>query len=262
MVHPLPKGHPILGHLTDFRENRLPFLLSLPGYGDITAIRLGREIVYTLHHPDLIHEVLVQTADKFQKLRLTRNLFQRALNSDALLRKTQAWKLRRETIQAALHTKKVEAHAQSIIRMTKAAAHKWPQEIDVYQQMRELTLNIVAKTLFGSDVSASIEKVMAATNILQERGSKRFNAFVSIPLWIPTPNNVAVKQAVQTLDRVIETMMDDVLKFNQDNLIKMLLDIQDKNQQISRKDLREELVSLLMSGHETTVNLHNRMKRA
>jgi cytochrome P450 len=245
---PGPKGSPLTGNLREFRGERLKLLTRLPQYGDITFMRLGTEQVYSLHHPDLIRTVLVEQSDKFQKLRLTRNLFRRALNNDAQLRQTDAWKQRREAVQSALHVKKVEAYAETVVTLTKTILHDWQpgQPLDIYQQMRKLTLQVVTRTLFGSNVTDRVRDVIHATAILQERGSRRFNSLISLPLWLPTANNISVKRAVETLDETIQHMIDS--HDGQDDLLAMLL----ANDQITTKDLREELVSLLMSGHETT----------
>jgi cytochrome P450 len=243
-------ANPILGNLLDFRQNRLPFLLSLPQYGDITPIRLGRESVYVIHHPDFVQQVLGDQVDKFQKLRLTRNMFQRVIKSDVSLRQTEAWKQRRAAVQGALHAQKIEQYAAAMVDLTRGQMALWHTPFDVYQEMRQLTLLIAAQTLFGTDISPLVQAVMQATRVLQEHGSRRFNTLFSLPLWMPLKSTARVREAIATLDRVAQGMIDECLESDapRSDLVTMLLDIQP----LALQNVREELVSLLMSGHETT----------
>ncbi|MBC7814401.1 MAG: cytochrome P450 [Burkholderiales bacterium] len=253
MTPPGPRTRSPLGSLNEFRHNRLAFLRSLPQYGDITFMRLGREPVYTLHHPDLIQQALVTQAHQFQKLRLTRNLFGRVVKSDVALRQTPAWKQRREAVQSTLHAQKIEQYAATMADLTRQQMSGWFAPIDVFHEMRHLTLLIVARTLFGSDLSSEVQSIMSATGIMQEQGSKRFNTPFALPLWIPTPHNVRVKGAVSTLDRVVQGMIDDYMAENdspRSDITALLLQMAPET--LTLPNIREEMISLLMSGHETT----------
>lgn len=267
---PGPKGYMLIGSLPAFQRQRLAFLLSLPRYGNITYMRLGRESVYTLHHPDLIREVLVEQPRKFQKLRLTRRLFNRALRSkpDAQLSQTDAWKKRREVVQGALHSVHIHEYAQTMVEETWLMLTNTPwqsgRSINIYQQMRTLTLRIATRVLFGSTLSPSqVLEIVQATAVLQLQASQRFNTLFSIPLWTPTPNNLCIRRAIKTLDQVIEGMIAqcraDSHADDQGNsgtahrprgdLLATLVMSAD---QLQLDAIREELISLLMSAHETT----------
>jgi len=253
-----PKGHFLLGNSWAFQHQRLSFLLSLPQYGDLTYMRLGREAVYVLHHPDLIRQVLVEQPDHFQKLRLTRSLFNRALRgaSDVQLRKTEAWQHRREIVQAAFHAVQVDTYARGMIEQTQAflASPAWQpgQSINIYQQMRVLTLRIASRVLFGASFSPTqLEAIMDATNALQQRASKRFNAFFSLPLWMPTRSNTRIRAAINTLDGIVEALSKECAESSNPRG-DLLATLVYSSSHLQIEAIREELISLLMSSHETT----------
>src|SRR5579859_1238007 len=158
---PGPKGYVFVGNLRAFRQRRLSFLLDLPRYGDLTFMRLGHEPVYALHHPDLIRAILIEQPGKFQKLRLTRRLFNRTLRGtpDARLSQTEAWKQRRELVQEALHTKRIPEYVQAMVEEARAmlSSVSWQSgcSIDIYQQMRALTLRVASRVLFGSALTTA-----------------------------------------------------------------------------------------------------------
>jgi cytochrome P450 len=255
---PGPKSQFLLGSLRPFQQDRLAFLASLPPHGDLTYMRLGRAPVYAIHHPDLIRQVLVEQAGKFQKLRLTRRLFNRALRgtADSQLAKTEAWKKRRELVQAAFHAVQVESYAQTITDETQAmlTTPVWNanSSINIYTQLRSLTLHIVMRILFGTRLASNqAEAVMEATSTLQLRASKRFNTLFTTPMWIPTPDNRRIGRAVKTLDRLVEALIAecDTAAAPRSDLLATLVASSDT---LQLDAIREELISLLMSGHETT----------
>jgi cytochrome P450 len=261
---PGPRGIPVWGNLWAFRHRRLNWLASLPSFGDVSFARFGRKPIYTVHHPDLIKQVLVDDADNYHKLRLTRNMFQQALSRDDVLRKTEAWIKRREVVQTAFHARHVESYAEAIIAEVQAQLASWQpgRVLDVYQAMRELTLNVVVKTVFATpefDRDLAF-KILTATRILQTHGSKRFDVLWEIPLWFPTPNNRPVKKAIATLHSFINKLIDEVKtgldrqssSQRDDVLALLVLEAMRPDGVISISQIREELMSLLISGHETT----------
>jgi cytochrome P450 len=257
---PGPKGHLVWGNLTAFQWQRLPFLLSLPKYGDVTYLRLGRDAVYVLHRPDLIRQVLIEQPERFQKLRLTRRLFNHALRpiSDAQLSRMQAWRQRRELVQTAFQASHVGDFAQPIVEETLALLQSpvWRTgcSLNIYAQLRTLTARIATRLLFGTALAPTqLDEMMQATNALQVRASKRFNALFTIPLWLPTRSNLQIRQAIARLDRLVTGMIAECLQ-NEDRMLRrdLLAHLVFSSDRHQLGAVREELISLLMSSHETT----------
>ena len=116
-----------------------------------------------------------------------------------------------------------------------------------------VTLEIVCKTLFGGDAKPHV----AAVGEAMEAVMQRFNELVSSPLPIPPswslwPRNFKVTKAVKTLDAVFAEIINDRRKHpDGDDLLSKLLQADDENA-LSDKELRDELLTLLAAGHETT----------
>ena len=143
-------------HFLKFRRDPLTFFTSLARtYGDVARFTFGSQPVYLVSHPDLIEDVLVTSAKKFQKgVALQRA--KRLLGEGLLTSEGQAHLRQRRTIQPMFHRQQVQRFADAMVKH----ALRWREAvtpgatIDVTDEMAALTLAIVGETLFSSNVQA------------------------------------------------------------------------------------------------------------
>jgi cytochrome P450 len=129
--------------------------------------------------------------------------------------------------------------------------------IDVMSEMNAVTMEIVARTLFGADVSADIAEVAGAMAVLQEEtGRVRPTAFFDLPEWVVRPRGREFRRAVATLDRIVNRIVAErrASGESRDDLLSMLLEARDEEtgEGMTDRQLRDELVTLFLAGHETT----------
>jgi cytochrome P450 len=123
--------------------------------------------------------------------------------------------------------------------------------------MNAVTMEIVATTLFGADVSGDIAEVGEAMAVLQEEtGRVGPTAFFDLPEWIVKPRGRKFGKAVATLDRIVNRIIAERRGSGEtrDDLLSMLLEARDEDsgEGMTDKQLRDELVTLFLAGHETT----------
>jgi cytochrome P450 len=131
--------------------------------------------------------------------------------------------------------------------------------LDIDDEMMKLTLNIVAKTLFNSDMSNhAAEEIGGAVAFAQNFVNDQFHSALPLPMWLPLPQNLRMKQARHVLDRVIQTMIEEHKASGEDSgdLLSMLIRATDEDSggHMSDDQLRDEAISILAAGHETTSN--------
>src|SRR5688572_17883291 len=144
------------GHFFAFRRDPLAFFTrTARTYGDVARFSFGPQPVYLVSHPDLIEDVLVTSAKKFQKgVALQRA--KRLLGEGLLTSEGQAHLRQRRTIQPLFHRQQVQRFAEAMVRH----ALRWRESvqpnatIDMTHEMAALTLAIVGETLFSSDVQS------------------------------------------------------------------------------------------------------------
>ncbi len=128
--------------------------------------------------------------------------------------------------------------------------------LEISAEMSRLTLGIVSRTLFSTDVSGEAEGVGKALEFALQDGFSRVGRFVTLPFDLPTPANRRHLAAIRTLDRIVYGLIDGRLRSGEkkDDLLGMLLEARDEEtgEGIGRKQLRDEVITILSAGYETT----------
>src|SRR5918999_6237299 len=212
---------------------------------------------YLLSHPDLIEYVLVENNRNFTKTKiLKRN--GRLLGEGLLTSQGEFWRRQRRLAQPAFHRKRITAYGEVMANFAERSLEGWRdgQTIDVHEEMTRLTLEIVAKCIFDADVGAEARDVgRAMTVALEDFSSQR--RLIRIPKSIPTPHNLRFERAARRLDEVVGTIIENRRKSEEDwgDLLSMLMLAEDESgERMTDKQLRDEVMTLFLAGHETTAN--------
>jgi cytochrome P450 len=129
------------------------------------------------------------------------------------------------------------------------------QTVDLHDEMTTLTLRIVARTLFDADVTARIEEVARIGTSIQDYFYLRFASLrFLIPTWLPTPGNRRLGHATRRLDDVVYGIIRERQPGeDRGDLLSMLLLARDEQGAgMSERQVRDEVMTLLLAGHETT----------
>jgi cytochrome P450 len=127
--------------------------------------------------------------------------------------------------------------------------------VDLHDELTALTLRIVARTLFDADVTARIEEVARLGNEIQDFYYLRFASLrFLVPTWLPTPGNRRLAQLTRRLDDVVYGIIRERQPGeDRGDLLSMLLLARDEQGAgMSERQVRDEVMTLLLAGHETT----------
>lgn len=216
-------------------------------YGDVYfTVSRGAQL-YVMRHPDHLHEVLVTKAAAFAK---REEDLEPVLGRGLLTSNGELWRRQRRLIQPSFQRNKIEAYAEPMIRAAERTAERWGSgaSFDLSREMMSLTLDIVCKTLFDHDVSDETDAVAAAMMVLQDAAAD----LGVVPRWVPTPKNMRAKRALAKLDEIVFEMIDRVPDEAREDLLARLTRATDAEGRMSRQQLRDELVTMFLAGHETT----------
>lgn len=254
---PGPKGTLIKGVLDDYRRDALGFFTSCArNYGDFVPLRFGPQKVFLVSHPDMIDEALVQKYRSFVKGPALRNN-RRVFGNGLLTSEGDFWRQQRKLAQPAFHRDRVNAYAEVMVDSTLRRISQWQdgETRDIHEEMMRITMEIAAKTLFGTVVEDIAEEVAGCMNLLQTGVMRRFQALINLPDWIPTPTHIRLLRAVKTLDRIVYRFIEERRTAGQDrgDLLTALLNARgENNERMSDQQLRDEVLTLFLAGHETT----------
>ncbi|MEO6802460.1 MAG: cytochrome P450, partial [Granulicella sp.] len=174
-------------------------------YGNIAHYRfMGTPIVF-LNDPDYIREVLVTQASSFVKERTVRRM--KVLLGEGLITSDDPIHIRQRRIAApAFHRQRIAAYAGQIVAIAAAQRDRWQpgQELDIAAASMELSLEIVARTLFDTEVTADIRAINDEVNTVMGL----YNFLVAFPklewfMHLPIPGILKFKRSKAHLDAVV-----------------------------------------------------------
>lgn len=257
---PTVKPFWIGGHFRMFRKNPPVFLEKMAELGDITSFKMGPQQSFFLNDPEMIRDLLIVNSHKFIKGRALQRA--KSLLGEGLLTSEGEFHLRqRRMIQPSFHRQRVAEYAKAMIEYGEKMSDEWRdgEERDIDREMMRLTLNIVGKTLFNTNVEGEADEVGGAMTTIVEMFNLLLLPFSEILEKLPLPHSIRFKRAKRTLDEVIYKIIDERRKSGEDkgDLLSMLLMAQDEEgdgKGMSDKQIRDECLTLFLAGHETTAN--------
>ena len=227
--------------------------------GPICYTRLLGKRIYFVNDAEFVKRILLDNVANYPKSVTYRNNLRPFLGDGLLISEGDFWKRQRRLAQPAFHLRRLKVLAEAMAGASTRMAAGWEhgRVIDVMSSMNAVTMDIVARTLFGADVSGDIGKVYDAMTVLgEEAGRIRPTAFFELPEFITRPRRRSFASAVATLDGIVNRIVADRRASGEtrDDLLSMLLEARDEetDQGMTDRQLRDELVTLFLAGHETT----------
>jgi cytochrome P450 len=254
----VPGGRFLTGHLGEVRRDFLGFLTRIAReHGDCVQFHRGHRRVVLLNHPALIEQVLLTDSRNFSKhfgLRMYRPLVGDGLATS----EGQLWLRQRRLMQPAFLRDRLTTYADAIVACTESMLDSWRhgETRDLHADMVGLTLRVAARTLFGSDLENETEVVRDAFRQALDCFDDRFRSLLPLPLWIPTPANLRLRRSLRRLEGVLHRLIARRRAAGKegDDLLSVLLHARDEEDgsRMSDRQLRDEVMTLLLAGHETT----------
>jgi cytochrome P450 len=228
-------------------------------YGDIVRFRFLFQPATVLTHPDYAKHVLQQNHPNYDKNISPINALKVLLGEGLFTNNSPSWLHQRRLMQPLFHHKNINGLATIMSTTALELAESWKELtqtqrcIDMPLEMKNYMLRAIGKTLFSVDLKYT-------TQIIEDHMKSMFHAlhsYVNIPfppLSVPTPRNQKIKHAVDSLDAIIYEIITEYQQREEGNdLLALLLAARDDNNQaMTNKQVRDELMTLLLGGHETT----------
>lgn len=230
-------------------------------YGDTYFVGAEHQPgLYVMRHPDQLEEVLITKAKSFRKQHTAFAQLSQVLGDGLLTSDGETWRRQRRLVTPAFSRARLEGYAEAMGREAAAETDRWSdgEERDIAVDMMEMTLRIVCRTLFGHDASADTEAVRRSMATFQ---SSLLGLGLPIPKWL-SPTQWRLRRATAALDAIIYGVIEARRRTGPPNdgppdLLQMLLDARDEEgdgEGLSDSEIRDQLITLFLAGHETTAN--------
>jgi len=224
-------------------------------YGDIVALRLVTRPVYLLSHPNYVDAVLGRHQRRFAITRAPKDAG--GLFGNGIFTASGAdWLRRRRQAQPALNHNKVQSYAELMVSETNDRVESWRdgEARDLHKEMVHLILGIVARLLFGADITSQLEEFSTALDVVRERYWLWWTRLSALfPAVVPTRTNLRLKNARRKLDGVVYGIIAREGRDDTDNFLASLINATEPDgASLDQWQLRDEVMTLLVTGHETT----------
>ena len=227
-------------------------------YGDIAHYKIGWNHIVFLNHPDYIREVLVVQNDNFIKERTVQRT--RMLLGEGMITSEGArHRAQRQVAQPAFHRHRIPEYTSTIVREATGLRDRWRsgERRDIAIDMMHLTLNVVAQTLFATDLRREVDELADAIN----RIMGLYNFLVMLPAaeWLVhmrPPGLAAFVRARQRIDAVVYRMIAAHRQrgFHGSSLLDLMLAASADHDPASEQSLRDQVITIFLAGYETVAN--------
>jgi len=260
-----PPGPPRRQTPTLFRKlatDRLALMsAAAEQYGDAVRITIGPKTLYFFNHPDLAKHVLADNSPNYHKgIGLVQA--RRAIGDGLLTSEGALWREQRKVIQPAFQSKRISRQAgvvadevAALVRRLREHAGGGP--VDVVQEMTGLTLGVLGRTLLDAELGGytSIGHWFEA---VQDQAMFEMVTLSMVPTWVPLPKQIRFRSARRHLEKVVGRLVSDRQRRPGagDDVISRLVEStgREADRKVARRRMRDELVTLLLAGHETTAS--------
>lgn len=262
---PGPRELPLVGQTLRYMRNPIGLMRDAARYGDLVTLSVKPALVYLVNHPELIRDVILTHHRKIERGPNTEVM--KLLTGNGLITATGADHLRqRRLIQPSLRRERVERYAETMQSYAESHQNNWThgQRVDLGRELSLLTLRIVVRTLFGTDLADEVRRIGAAFVLSNNYITTRANQpprMRKLFHRLPLPYSLRFKRARADLDSIIYGLIADRRDSSdqRDDLLSLLMDARfdDDNSNpcgagLTDEQVRDETVTMFAAGHETT----------
>lgn len=262
---PGPPGWAAVSLLSKMARNRLAVMSSVSArYGDAVRLPLGPKTLYFFNHPDHAKHVLAENNANYHKgIGLIHA--RRTLGDGLLTSEGELWTKQRKTIQPVFQAKRIARQAgaiadEAVKLVERLKAQRGAGPVDIRQEMTELTLGVLGRTLLDADLGAFSE-IGDAFEAVQDQAMFEMMSLGVVPTWVPLPKQLGFRRARAELQRIVDQLVADRESrtgdvADGDDVLSRLIEStrREADPRVGRQRMRDELVTLLLAGHETTAS--------
>jgi cytochrome P450 len=220
---------------------------------------------HVFFHPDAVREILVAKAKQFRRFPRPMKVLAQWNGNSVLIAEGDEWLRQRRMVQPAFHPRRFERYAACMVARTRTRLDRWLKtietaggiEAEVGKEMTDLTLEIIAKTMFDAEISAEASDLGRAVAILSELAVKEMQEPWTLPDWLPLPEKRRKRWAMRRLDETVRRFIRErrASGLDKGDLLSMLLlavDEEGDGGRFTDDQARDQSMTLLIAGHDTT----------
>jgi cytochrome P450 len=230
-------------------------------YGDASRLPVGHKTLYFFNHPSHAKYVLADNAANYRKgIGLVHA--RRALGDGLLTSEGTLWREQRNVIQPAFQSRRLAQQAGAIAGESARLVDRLRRRVgtgpvNLSEELTGLTLGVLGRSLLDADLSV-FESIGEDFSAVQDQAMFELATLSMVPMWIPLPHQLRFRRARRALQAVVDRLVAQRLREGtegDDVLSRLIVSTRrESDPRVGRVRLRDELITLLLAGHETTAS--------
>jgi cytochrome P450 len=262
-----PSGPPPVTLLTllrgRFRANPLERWTEIrERHGDVARYRFAGADTYLVTSADGVRRILQENVSNYSKRHLSYAMLRWLFGNGLFTSDGTAWLQKRRLAQPAFHKERIFAMGERMVGAALQTREVWEQRaargepVQVVTDMGALALRIAGDALFGEELGPDAAEIARAWETLNHQLADRAMRRALLPPVLPTAYDRAFRRARRSLVEIVDRIITRKRERGgtRADLLSLLMDAEDEETRARMTDaqLRDEVVTLLLAGHETT----------
>ena len=248
----------LLANLRGFRRNMIGVWPVAHYRAEFLSFKLLRRRLFVCNSPDTVRQAFVENATAFErKSPQMRHALEPLLGDGLFVSDGAVWKERRRAVAPVTHVSRMAELTPVMTEVAGEWCARWRalapgHEIDVLEEMAEMTAEIICRTLFGRRLgSDAARQIVRAFTAYQARiGQTAVAAMLRLPEFLCRIQPPGIHAEVRRIHAVLDRLIAAALESDEDCLVRAMAE----RGAMDRTALRNETATLFMAGHETTAN--------
>ncbi|HSH05138.1 MAG TPA: cytochrome P450 [Anaerolineae bacterium] len=265
-MRPLPPelmGGGVRGHLVPLQEDPLAFLrMTQAELGDAMRYRVLVWMVYRFSHPDMAQHILQKNQRNYGKRSIDYRMLRRISGQGLIANEGDSWLQQRRLMQPLFHRRQIASWGEMMVREAARLGERWQEQegevVEVHEAMSALTLRIVSEAMFGLALGERGEAFREAFGVVNAYFGSFDPWFVLAPV-LPGGRPRAYRRALRQLNEIVYGIIAERRGGGGGggDMLDLLLTAEDEESgaRMDDRQVRDEVITLLIAGHETTANL-------
>lgn len=249
---PSPSGLPVLGNAVAFARRPFESLEEWATIGPVVELRFPMRRLYLISDPHLVETILHETGTRYTLSNAQRDAFAGAEDYALTTSTGDDWRRLRRSLHPPFTRDAIDRYGADMVTITEEHIAHWSdgEQIDLHDELRQLTVTIVAETLLGVDIRGDEQVVIDAADALVARADpRRFGTM--LPTWIPTPTDRRLRTRIRALRSVVSSELSTPGGQDDERAAAVLRRALDRGE-LSEDEAIDNAVALLLAGSDTS----------